>query len=140
MDFNKSFWDVLDSQVGAGTVYSSVMVYNELTVEDNKLSEWVKNRRSTGLFVNPSEGVQTLFRGVADYVKSTYPSYNADRFLGGADPWVIAHAIEDGSTVVTQEVLVQADSKKVKIPNVCKKFSVEWANTYNMIRSLAVTL
>jgi len=140
MDFNQSFWNFLDNQATAGTVYSSVMVYDELTVANNKLAAWVKTRKGPPLFVQPEEAVQKKFGPIADYVNDKYPSFNADSFLQGADPWIIAQAMQDGSTVVTHEVLVGPDSKKVKIPNICQQFGVNWDNTYNMIRSFGVTL
>ena len=58
----------------------------------------------------------------------------AQSFLDGADPWVIAQAKVDGSVVVTREVPAGTYSKKVKIPNVCLEFDVEYVNTYTMLR------
>ena len=58
--------------------------------------------------------------------------------MNRADPWVIAHAISQGGTVVTLEEKVMDTSQQVKIPNVCSHFKVTCINTYQMLRELGV--
>lgn len=54
-----------------------------------------------------------------------------------ADPWVIAHAMENNSVVVTKEEKVtQANSTKVKIPNVCDNVGVRWINDFEFVQEL----
>ena len=65
---------------------------------------------------------------------ASYPSHQASAFLGGADPWVIAQALCDGSTVVTHESHAGPGSKKVKIPNVCEAFGVRYIKIYDLLR------
>jgi NADPH:quinone reductase-like Zn-dependent oxidoreductase len=52
----------------------------------------------------------------------------------GADPWVLAQAKADSIVVVTHEVLVPPNSKRVKIPNVCSQFGVLYVDTYTILR------
>ena len=56
------------------------------------------------------------------------------RFISGADPWLIASAMHHDLVVVTQDVLVPADSQKIKIPNICVEFDVECINIFDLIR------
>lgn len=58
------------------------------------------------------------------------------RFLSGADPWLIAKAVVTGSTIVTHELAVPANSTKVKIPNICNKFGVSFIDTYDLLETL----
>jgi len=136
MDIVPAFWDFLDKKTDEGIIYSSIMVYNELKIGTSELSKWVKNRKDNGLFVNPSESVQNKYTEIANYTYTNYRQEQAEIFLEGADPWIIAHSKSNNSTVVTHESLVGPESKKVKIPNICNQFDVKYINSYDMLRTL----
>ena len=95
--------------------------------------------RSAGLFIQPDRSTQEAFRRVSDYVTETYAQNQARGFLDAADSWLIAHAIAGGGKVVTLEVKAPSESKRVKIPNVCEFFGVEYLNTYQMLRELGAS-
>lgn len=61
---------------------------------------------------------------------------NIEDFLRGADPWLIAKAKVLNAVVVTHEVLVPETAKKIKIPNVCEKFGIQYMNTFQLLRKL----
>jgi hypothetical protein len=46
-------------------------------------------------------------------------------FVKGADPWVIAHAMEDQGIVVTKESDSKSNAQKARIPDVCDHFKVK---------------
>lgn len=135
-DILPDFWIWLEQQAALGILCSSMKVYDELTEGNDELATWIRERRESGLFVLPDAQVQAKFREIADYVNGHYDNANCGLFLGRADPWVIAHASQDGATVVTHETLVGSNSKKVKIPNVCNHFAVLWVDPYGMLRDL----
>ena len=130
LDFAPSFWEFLDAQVDAGAVFSSRIVFEELSEGEDGLSDWVKARKDGGMFVEPDEKMQ------AEYVNNRYPVHQAREFLNRADPWIIAQAKIEGAVVVTHETLVDDKSAKVKIPNICVQFGVKYADTYQMLRAL----
>jgi len=136
MDIVPAFWDWLDRQAEAGKIYSSSMVYIELAAGDDELADWAHDRKDSKLFLEPGANVQQAFKEIADYVEKRYQEHYAAAFLEGADPWVVAHARVDGSIVVTHETLVPDDSSKIKIPNICRNFGVEYADPYRMLRML----
>ena len=69
-----------------------------------------------------------------------YPDNQARRrFLSGADPWLLAHAMVYGGAVVTLEQRVKDDSKQAKIPNVGDNFRVQSMTTYGMLRELGIS-
>ena len=41
-----------------------------------------------------------------------------------------------GATIVTHEVIAPNNSKKVKIPNVCQAFGVDYISTYELLDKL----
>ena len=54
-----------------------------------------------------------------------------------ADPWVIAHAMSEGATVVTKEYLSGSQNpQKIKIPDVCNNMKVDWIDDFEFIRQL----
>ena len=135
------FWAFLGKQIEAGRIRSPKMVYQEIVRNeepDDELSIWVKNRRSNGLCVAPSQLVQEAFRKIADYVQSNprYPQPQIARFLSGADPWLIAQAIVTKGVVVTMETDLKPESKVIRIPDVCHHFGVRCIDTADMLEEL----
>lgn len=133
------FWEFLDEASITGLVRSSRIVYGELVDEsDDDLAAWARERRTSGLWVEPSESVQETFTEVADFVHDSYDASFAADFLDGADPWLIAHAVVDGGEIVTFEKSAPA-GKKVKIPDVAADFSIACRDIYSMLRQLGAS-
>ena len=114
------------------------MVYYELVDGNDELAEWIKERKDSKIFVKPNDIVQSNNGKIANYVNEEYPSYQSKVFLEKADSWVIAQAMSDDSVVVTFEVLVPEVSNKVKIPNICNVFNVQYIEPYEMMRKCKV--
>lgn len=134
-DIAPGFWHLLDQQIQMGIIASSSRVFDEITPGDD-LFDWARNRRNSGLFVEPARVVQGVYGHIADHVQANYPSNQAAKFLRGADAWVIAHASITGGKVVTLEKRVPSNSTKPKIPNICDRFSIQTIDTYGMLREL----
>lgn len=137
MDFCPAFWDWLHKQFQMGQVMSIDNVYLELTDSSDELSVWAKEKKSHFIPVSDAD-TQNMFTEIANFVVSQTSKSQADidNFLSKADPWIIAKAATMEATVVTHEALVPESSKKVKIPNICKAFGVEYINTYQMLLKL----
>jgi hypothetical protein len=137
MDFCPAYWDWLDKQFAAGALGSIKSVYDEIANKGDNLSVWVSTREYQFDAVS-DQATQELMRLVAVYVTSlpNMNPANVAQFLSGADPWLIARAIATGKTVVTYEALAPANSKKVKIPNVCQHFGVPCIDTYQLLKLL----
>ena len=135
-DIVPGFWNWLDHLIDEHRIISPSFVYKELT--DNKaddfLSQWVKDRKSSGLFLDPNSESQIRFSEIADYVTSSYDTKNSEIFLQKADAWVISYAAVHNFIVVTQEAPVGLGAKKVKIPNICQVFGVNYIDTYTFLR------
>ena len=57
-------------------------------------------------------------------------------FASVADGWLVAYAFVNGLIVVTHEEFAPDVKRKVPIPNLCVEFDVEFANTFEMLRTL----
>ncbi|MFW8600142.1 DUF4411 family protein [Desulfobacterota bacterium M19] len=128
------FWECLDRQ--NGTVGSILPVYEELTDGNDKLIEWVVDRKDSGIFDDISAiTVQESFREIAIHVSDQYEPQHAEKFLDDADPWLIAYAQVHGCTVVTKEKF-SPGTKRVKIPNICEEFGVDYTDCFTMLKGL----
>ena len=140
-DIAPGFWTFLDEKAGEGLIATSTVVYDELVEHsDDELAAWARERQGSGLFVEPGQTVQEYARAIIDHVQTAYEASQAAKFLKGADPWIIAHAMGDGGRVVTMEVAVPSNSKKVKIPNICSTFQVDCVPLVRMCRDLGLRL
>jgi hypothetical protein len=139
-DIAPGFWEIVKRNAKSGKLASSTLVYDEIARGGDELTDWANGERGTKLFVEPNEKTQGLMNEIADWVQKNYETQQAGFFLRGADPWVIAAAMNDSGVVVTHEALVGPDSKRVKIPNVCLKFGIKYTDCYGMLRGLKETL
>jgi len=139
-DIASTFWELIDQKFEEGVISTSSLVYKELVGGNDELAMWIRERKDNGSFIEPDRDVQNTLSAIADYVNENYPQHEAAAFLSGADPWVIALAKTMSAVVVTQEKLVGGESRKVKIPNICRIFSVPYIDTYQMLRELKANI
>ena len=136
-DFCPAFWDFLDNEITKTTILTIKEVYNELSNGDDDLAHWIKDRKDSSFFIPyDDEDTQKEFAKIAQYVVGNFSQEEANKFLSVADPWLIAKAKVLGATIVTHEVLAPQNTKKVKIPNICVHFGVNYNNPFNMLRNL----
>jgi len=135
MDVFPAFWEWIDLQTEVGIIASSTFVFDEIQGE-GPLQDWIKSRKKSGLFITPSKDAQEKIAEITTYVLQNYDRALGEFFLSGADPWIIAEAYAQDAKVVTMEKLVPPNSKKVKIPNICRAFKVEWLDTYQLLSEL----
>lgn len=133
-------WRWLDDMAAHDNVRTISYVYGEIQKGGGQIANWLRLRRVQWVMDRgDAEGhpaVQGTFGEIADYVQENYPQHHVSRFLMGADPWLIAVARHHGHIVVTREARVNADSKKIKIPNVCSKFKVSCIDLFDLFDRL----
>ena len=136
MDICPAYWDWLDQQFQLGTVASVDMIAKELKDGNDELAQWVKDRPEH-FINNDDDETQSVFTEIVQaVVAGDYNPANRDNFLAKADPWIIAKAKTIGATVVTNESLAVQNTKKVKVPNICRQFDVPCLNTFQFLREL----
>lgn len=135
LDFCPAFWEWLKKHEGQGNLYSIRPVYDELKDYDDILSQWV---REHNYYFQPvvDEQCQKNFITIANLCASDYDLTHKknERFLDSADPWLIAKAMVDGSTIVTEEKFAK-QPKKIIIPNLCRELGVEYVDTFELLRN-----
>lgn len=119
-----TLWANFDELVANGELVSTREVYNEIqdgAVES--LRNWSDENREVFAVPTAAEGqfVATIYA-----VPHFQQNIEMQKLLKGgknADPFVIAKAAVEGSTVVTMELL---KDNAAKIPNICDHFGVPW--------------
>lgn len=136
MDICPAYWDWLDQEFESGVIASINMVGRELKGGNDELAEWSKQR--PGHFIdNDDLDTQQTFADIAQHVgENNFQPASRDKFLSGADPWLIAKAKVLGASVVTHESRLVPNTRKVKVPNICHHFDVRCVDTFELLREL----
>jgi hypothetical protein len=133
--FCSGYWEIIDEIGKEGIIFIPEMVKNEISKIDDTLNSWLKNKPYL---------VKPIDSNVQKCLKDVYSSnVNHQRLVDNtknrsqADPWVIAHAISEGATVVTkEEKIVIPNSTKIKIPNVCDNMGVRCIDDFEFIKEM----
>lgn len=131
------FWEWLLKEHETLDIRSIDRVYDELTKNSNdpdQLHKWSAAHKA--LFQDSTSiQIQQIYGEIANHVAAhpVYSQAEVQRFLSGADPWLIAAAKALGGIIVTHEVIVPNTSRKVKIPNIAREFGVEWIDVFDLL-------
>jgi len=133
MELCPEYWSILDGMAQNGVVFFTEEVKREIDKIDDDLKAWIGGR---GHFVQGiTEHVQKHVRDIL----AEYPNLvDARKDRSMADPWVVAHALAASATLVTKEVAAPVGSQRIKIPDVCTKFSVRCISDFDFIREAGI--
>ena len=135
--FCPDYWKILNELGKNGKIFIPELVYEEIIRTEDDLSKWLK---ASKIPINKiSEPVTICLQKIyaADPTHKNLVDNTKARSL--ADPWVIAHALNENACVVTKEEKVTAiNSSKIKIPNVCDNLGIRWINDFQFIDELDI--
>jgi predicted nucleic acid-binding protein len=137
-DIFPSFWDKLLEKAKNEEFYISSEIYEELKAGDDELADWIEENKSY-FKILPSD-TSNLITCYSEIIQSVvdneiYKESAKEEFARVADSWLIAHAMNNNLTIVTQEVQVDLNCKsRVKIPNVCSIFNIECIDVIEFMR------
>lgn len=142
-DLCSDYWNILNELGKQKRIFIPEEVKSEIIVADSSdkteddLSKWLK--RSTIPIHKPTENVIACWQKILQ----ADPSHRllVDNIKGRslADPWLIAHALDRNATVVTKENMDSAmNSKRIRIPNVCKNMGVRCIDDFEFIKEIGV--
>jgi predicted nucleic acid-binding protein len=134
-DFFGDYWRKLDELAQAGEIFATEEVKREINKIDDTLTKWLSERDY--FFRKIDDRVQNcIHRIFADSKHQRLVDSTKQRSI--ADPWVIAHAMAEDAVVVTKELFETNNTKRIKIPNVCKALGIEWIDDFEMIRRIGM--
>ena len=132
-DFCPAFWDWLIQSNQAKRVFSIDKVEGEIRAGADELVDWASNV-GEDFFLKPDQGVLDALTVVSDWCsRQRYHPAALNTFLGGADCFLVAHALAHQLTVVTHE-RPSNSRNTIKIPNVCFGVGVTPMNPFEMLR------
>jgi len=133
-----SYWDILNSLGKSDSIFVPEQVYEEIVRTEDELSKWLEKSK---IPIRKIDGrVAKCLSEIYAKDSSHQRLVDSTRGRSLADPWVIAHALNENACVVTKEEKVtDIRSSKIKIPNVCDNMGVRWINDFQLIKELKIT-
>ncbi|MDN0033999.1 DUF4411 family protein [Oscillibacter valericigenes] len=113
-------WGKFDELFENGILVSNIEIFDEL--KDKDLQDWAKKHKES--FLPLDEGTQKR----TTEILAAYPTLVKIRPKGASsngDPFLIATAIQNNCTVITDEKVGDEKTGDYKIPNVCKKYDID---------------
>lgn len=150
-DIAPGFWDALIQHSQAGTICSVDRVKQEIERGKDDLASWVGADFVDGFQPTDTHEILTCYGDAMNwaYAQAQYTDAAKSEFAEekNADAWLVsyamAHAKANTATklvVVTQETFEPNVKRRIKIPNVCKAFSIECINLFQFMRTLGIRL
>lgn len=131
------YWEVLSHLGKQDKIFLPQLVHEEITRTDDELAKWLKKSGIQKYQINESVTKQLKYIYDPNPIHKFLVDNTKQRSL--ADPWVIAHAINENAVVVTKEEKITAiNSNRIKIPNVCDNMKVPWINDFQLIEELGI--
>jgi hypothetical protein len=141
-DVFPGFWDWLKRDMEAGIIASISPIFQELSKGNDSLLDWINGCKDCGCFLPVDDiSTQSKFSEIATW------TFDPDRifkqtaqaeFLAIADSWLVAKAATINATIVTHETYDPHCKIRVKIPNACRAFGVEYIDVIELTRRLGV--
>ena len=136
-DFCPGFWECIADHLTTGRLLILGQVRDEILFPP-ALVTWVEQAPQHAHVSTTTARVVDAYRAVMEWAVRSRQFTDAakNEFARIADPWLVAYAMANDVDVVTNEVFDPSVKKRIKIPNVCRQFGVEYQDTYAMLRAL----
>jgi hypothetical protein len=147
LDVAINFWNKVKLLAEEDKIISIDKVKNEIFKNDDELKKWIEHNIKNDFFKS-TETIEVLdeYQKVVSWANSKsvhYVKKAIDEFLEyeNADSWLIAYAlsIHKNCQIVTQEKSEPNRKSKIKIPDVCNYFNLQYKNIIEMFRELGET-
>ena len=131
MDNFPSLWEDIEDLIKGHRLKMSQPVFEE-AMDNEELEKWCSQKGlQSFLEVKVDEPIQYHVSAIL----KDYPGLiNAPKNISGADPWVIALAVQYPGTVVVTEEKSTGDRKHPRIPDVCDFSQMEWVNIAGVVK------
>jgi hypothetical protein len=127
------YWDWLAFQGEIGIVKIPPAIWDEAQEQENQLAQWLRDSRDSLLLVG--ENLDLRLPEVLAAYGGTLTEVELERL--GADPFLIAAALQLGATVVTKEgSKPTAQRANRRIPDICNDLRITCITDHMMIRQL----
>ena len=139
-DLAPGFWRALIEHARNQRLVSIDRVKIEILRGKDRLAEWAQMDFNDWFESTDQDDVLEAYRKIVGWVQSEnrYRDAAKAEFASSADGWLVAYALSRECVVVTHETLDNNIRTRVKIPNICQQFSIEYINLFEMLRRLNI--
>lgn len=131
-DIVVSLWEeLIPGLIASGDLRATREVEVELKKRESELAAWATHEDQDKLFLEVDRGVQTNVEKILGSHPNLIDPEGTD---SGADPFVIALAMQDEAAVVTQERPAKDPKNKPKIPDVCEAYDIPCFDFLDLVR------
>ena len=141
-DLAPSFWEQLVEKAS-----NRIVIIEEIQKEIRKgqdlLLEWYEQECSKFTVLGiPEAGVIDAYSKIINSVNASerYTQLAKQEFASSADSWLCAYGLASGETIVTLETYDAEIKKRVKIPNVCREFEIQYIDLIQFMREIGIKL
>lgn len=135
--FCPDYWKVLNQLGKEGRIFIPEEVSEEIHKTEDDLSSWLKG--SDMPIMKTTESVIRCWQKILASHPDHQRLVDSTKNRSLADPWLIAHAMDQSAIVVTKENKETAsNTKRIKIPNVCENMGVLCMNVFKFIDILEI--
>jgi len=143
-DLAPAFWTALVQEATNGSLLSIDRVKDELGRGNDELSQWANTQFRQFFASTNNESTMQTYGEIMRWANGGGHFNNAalDEFavLENADAWLVAYSISIDGIVVTNETFDPKIRRKIKIPNVCQAFALDYVTVFQMLRALGIRL
>lgn len=135
--FFNDFWELISYLSKKDNFKSIVKVKQELIIKDDWISGFIKNNLPKQFFINETKYGESYIQIINYSQNLNVREIAKEKFADDkrADAWLIAVALKDGYTIVSNEKIVDIKEKKnIKIPRVCQDFQIECIDIFSFIQ------
>ena len=115
-DYCPGFWSCLQHHLDVGRLLIIDPVRDEIDAPI-ELVQWL-GRLPQHVFVSLDSPTMEVYQRIAEWVRQNPQFYPAalNKFASGADGWLVAYALVQDATVITNEISAPDSKNNVKIP------------------------
>lgn len=141
-DIAPLFWTTLIDNAKNSRLLSIDRVEVELKRGGDELADWASGSFHEFFDSTGDKEVIEAYRKIMVWSQGQAQFTGAAKaeFASVPDSWLVAYAMAKGCIVVTHERFSPDAKARIKIPNACKAFGVEYVDTFQMMRALRVRL
>ncbi|HUO11058.1 MAG TPA: DUF4411 family protein [Phycisphaerae bacterium] len=139
-DLAPKFWNGLLANGTAGRICTVDRIAAEV-MSPTPVKDWINTQFMP--CVKASTGPDTLIHYAALMRWANAEPFTIaakSEFATVADAWLVAYSRAVGGIVVTHEAFDANCKRRVKIPNACQHLGVQYINTFDMLRTLGMTI
>lgn len=135
-----SFWRQLIEK-GHNKIIIVDKIRDEICRNEDELSQWLKTNES--FFIIKNSGDNNILKNYAKIITSVkeneqYKESAKAEFADVADSWLCAHAMTYDYIIVTQEIYEPDIKRKIKIPNICEEFNIDYINLLQFMKQIGI--